>query len=198
MKTLIIVGSKRRNGNSHTIGKILKKYLTCNNQEVDLEIINNYQFTGCIGCECCRKTNKCCINDGMQELYTKIDEADIMVLISPTYYWNVSSDMKKFIERLYCYQVFDKNNRHIWTSVNEINGKKIGATIAICEHPSEDDIGFTSKGMSMPLHDLGYDVVCNQTYLNKFERGSVDSDPLAIKKTSKCGKELVKAIKNHY
>ena len=76
-------------------------------------------------------------------------------------------------------------------AANEINGKKIGATIAICEQQSEDDIGFTSKGMSMPLRDLGYDVVCNQTYLNMFERGSVDSNPLAIKKISKCGKELL-------
>jgi len=198
MKTLIVVGSKRENGNSHTIGKILKEYLTCNNQEVDLEIINNYQFAGCTGCECCSKTNKCVINDDMQELYTKVEKADVMVLISPTYYWNVSSDMKKFIERLYCYQVFDENNRHIWTSVNAMNGRKIGATIAICEQQSEDDIGFTSKGMSMPLRDLGYDVVCNQTYLNMFEKGSVNSNPLAIKKINECGEELIKAIKKHY
>ena len=69
-KILGISGSPRKGGNSDVL---LKSFLSGVNQAgASGEPIRlyEYQFQSCIGCEKCRKTNRCQgLQDGMQILY---------------------------------------------------------------------------------------------------------------------------------
>jgi len=87
----------------------------------------------------------------MQKLYPLIQEADAIILGSPTYFYNITSDMKAFIERLYCYEIFHKDDRAVWLPLNEISGIKYASVIAVCEQENEMDMGFTADAMKMPL-----------------------------------------------
>ncbi len=189
MKILACVGSKRKTGNTHTL---VKKALDQFEEDNDIELVtlSDYDFEGCTGCEGCARTNRCVVKDDMQLLYDKIDNADLLILASPTYYYNITADMKKFIERLYAYQVFDPNDRSNWTSVNALNGKKDAAVIAICEQADEKFMGFTLKAMVQPLKDLGYRILSEQTFLHLFNRNDAKKSEKALKQIHQFADEI--------
>jgi multimeric flavodoxin WrbA len=192
MKILAICGSKRKKGNTHTIVNTVLDALKNDTVQTECITLNDYHFDGCTGCEGCQKSNACVIQDDMQKLYPKIEAADLLILASPTYYYNITADMKKFIERLYCYQVFDPNDRSNWTSVNALTGYKDAAVIAICEQNEEKFMGFTKTAMKQPLLDLGYNIISEATYLHLFGKNDAKKSLEASKNTN----QFIREIKN--
>lgn len=53
----------------------------------------------CRACEGCYKLGRCVIKDDMQQVYQAIDKADIVISSSPVYFYTVTSDLKKLIDR---------------------------------------------------------------------------------------------------
>ncbi len=151
MKILGIVGSKRKNGNTATLVQAALKSAEINGIETHIEYLGDYNINGCTGCEGCKDTYKCVVDDDMQKLYPLILEADAIILGSPTYFYNITSIVKAFLERLYCYEIFDKDDRSIWLPFNEVLGVKYATVIAICEQNNENDMGFTAEAMKLPL-----------------------------------------------
>ncbi|WP_162458721.1 flavodoxin family protein [Desulfosarcina ovata] len=113
--------------------------------------LTDVQFKGCIGCEQCRKTKICTgLIDGMTSLYAKLYSSKGLVLVSPTHNYNITSWMKAFIDRLYCFYTFENNRPRSWSSqLGNQNRKAVVA--AICEQESVEDMGFTLEAMKAPL-----------------------------------------------
>jgi len=177
MKILAINGSGRKNGNSAKIiewCQEIKEPMKLN-EDVEIKVVNlaSFNIRGCIGCEGCAKTRVCVIQDDMQELYKDIEEAEGLILVSPTYFYNITANMKAFIERLYPYELFDPNDRHVWMGLSEAFGLKYAMTIGVCEQKDEKDMGFTLEAMGMPLQSLGYRVVEEIKILNAFDKKDV-------------------------
>ena len=100
MKNLFILGSPRKNGNSETIAKaVASGILQASGNSVEYIYLNTLSIQPCQGCGGCNKTGRCVINDDMQKLYTKIDEAHRLFLVSPIYFYSVSAQLKIFIDR---------------------------------------------------------------------------------------------------
>jgi len=57
------------------------------------------QIAPCNGCGGCERTGRCVIEDEMQRIYNQIDDADIIVLASPIYFYNVTAQCKALIDR---------------------------------------------------------------------------------------------------
>lgn len=56
----------------------------------------------CKACDYCRKNNgKCVFNDDMTEIYPYILNSDRLVLVTPLYYFGMSSTLKCAIDRFY-------------------------------------------------------------------------------------------------
>ena len=130
----------------------------------------------------------------MQKLYPRILDADAIVMASPTYFYNVTSDIKAFIERFYCFQVFDTEDRSVWSSFNEALGGKYAVVISICEQQDDESIGFTPEAMAKPLEGLGYRVISNVKILNLFEKEDVHKNELAFTQVKGAGKRLRKSL----
>lgn len=99
-KVLAINGSPRQNGNTaHMLGTVLE---ACGNAGHETEI---YQAGGrpVMGCLCCGKCRKeqgrCQTDDWINELYPKMAEADVILLGSPTYFSDLTPEMKSVIDR---------------------------------------------------------------------------------------------------
>lgn len=193
-KVLGIVGSKRKNGNTAFLVNQALSQLASKDIQTECIYLSDYSISGCTGCEGCQTTYKCIIKDDMQQLYPLIEEADAIIMGSPTYFYNVSSDVKTLIERLYPYQVFDEHDRSVWSSVNEALGGKYAVVIAICEQQDKQDMGFTSLAMKLPLEALGYRVVEIVEVLKLFNQSAASTSNSAQKQAIAAGIKLKKTL----
>ncbi|MBI5051224.1 flavodoxin family protein, partial [Candidatus Micrarchaeota archaeon] len=71
---------------------------------VNLILLRKVNPTPCCGWSDCYYKNYCIVKDEFHKLYSELGKADAWVLASPTYFDNVSTYMKIFIDRMnpYC------------------------------------------------------------------------------------------------
>lgn len=194
MKVLGISGSRRKHGNTYTLVQEALIPFKEKNIETDLISLGDYSIKGCNGCEGCRDSYRCVVQDDMQKIYPKLLESDALILGSPTYFYNVTSDMKAFIDRCYCFEVFDQDDRSVWMGLNEILGGKYAVVIAVCEQNREEDMGFTVPSMIKPLEALGYRVTGTVKTLHLFSAGEALKDEQAKKEAREAGEKLLKTL----
>ena len=105
MKVIAFNGSPRKKWNTATL---LEKALNgAASQGADTELIHLYDlhFKGCKSCFACKTKGgksygKCAIQDDLEPILKKVEEADAIILGSPIYFGTVSGEMKSFMERL--------------------------------------------------------------------------------------------------
>jgi multimeric flavodoxin WrbA len=195
MKVLGVVGSKRKNGNTAQLVEKALEGSRAQSLETECIYLSDYQYMGCNGCEGCRDTYTCIVQDGMQAIYPKLLEADALILGSPTYFYNISADIKALIERMYCYEIFDESDRSVWTSMNEVLGGKSAVTIAICEQEDEHDMGVTSDVMNLSLQSLGYRIVDSVKALRLYSKEDMKENMSYMDAAYKSGVKLGKVLK---
>ncbi len=194
MKILGVVGSRRKKGNTSTLTQEALKPFKMNNIETKLVFLDDYNINDCNGCEGCEETYKCVINDDMQKLYPDILESDAIILGSPAYFYNVSADIKAFIDRCYCFEIFDKEDRSVWMGLNEAIGGKFAAVIAVSEQEKEEDMGFTAEAMIKSLEALGYRVVSTVKALHLFKAGEALNNKKVMEDANQAGEKLLKFL----
>ena len=192
MKILGVVGSPRKKGNTSILMQEALKPFKMNNIETKLVFLDDYNISDCRGCEGCKKTYKCVIDDDMQKLYPDILDSDAIILASPTYFYNISADMKAFIDRCYCFEVFDQEDRSVWMGLNEALGVKYAAVIAVSEQENEEDMGFTAAAMQKFLEALGYRVVSTVKAPHLFKAGEALNNKKAMEDAKQAGEKLLK------
>ncbi len=97
-KVVIISSSFRENGNSYMLCKEFKRGAEKAGNEVELITLKeNLKY--CTGCEKCEKTGKCFHKDGVNKILKKIVNSDVLVFASPIYFYNISGQLKTFIDR---------------------------------------------------------------------------------------------------
>ena len=195
MKILGIIGSSRKKGNTATLVRMALDGAQKLGAETEIVYLSDYDFKGCTGCEGCRDRTTCIVKDDMQLLYPKLFEADALVLGSPTYYYNVSAMVKAFIERCYCLNFFDSEDRSLWTSVNEVLGIKYAVVVAVCEQHKAEDMGVTAEVMQRSLEAFGYRVIETVKTLRAFKAGDVESDQRSMLEARKAGEKLVRQLR---
>lgn len=99
-RILGIMGSPRRNGNTHVLVSRVLEAAQRDGAEVELVCLGDLHIRQCDGCHVCWKTGKCAKNDDMQALYPKLAAADAVVLGTPVYWYGPTALMKAFIDRL--------------------------------------------------------------------------------------------------
>ena len=102
MKVVLFNGSPRKKGNTHFCLNIVMEELKSEGIECELIWIGNDKLQGCTACGQCgeRKDGTCTISgDNMNEYIKKMVEADGIILGSPTYFSDVSTNVKALIER---------------------------------------------------------------------------------------------------
>ncbi len=102
MKVVAFNGSARKNGNTATLIKNVLKELIKEGIECEMIQLSGKKIHGCIACYKCAENQdkKCSIkNDIVNEYIEKMIDADGIILASPTYFSNVSTEMKALIDR---------------------------------------------------------------------------------------------------
>ncbi|MCI9600473.1 MAG: flavodoxin family protein [Lachnospiraceae bacterium] len=98
MKTLILTGSPRKKGHTAELTEYLAARL---DGEVEiLSLDHRTDIMPCRDCRYCFTHRACCIQDPMQEIYQKLDEADRILFAAPVYFYNIPGSMKVVLDRL--------------------------------------------------------------------------------------------------
>ncbi|MBR2143732.1 flavodoxin family protein [Anaerovibrio sp.] len=118
MKVLIINGSPRVNGNTTVAVNELVKIFKEEGVDTEVVQIGNKAIRGCIACGSCREKGKCVFDDTVNELATKFEAADGLVVATPVYYASANGTVAACLDRLFYSTHFDKT-------------MKVGASVAV-------------------------------------------------------------------
>lgn len=120
MKTLLINGSPHAKGCTYTALSELKHTLEAEGIETELIHVGNQDVRGCIACGQCRKLGKCVFDDVVNEVASKLAEADAFVIGAPVYYSSPAGGAISFMDRLF------------FSTFNVDKTMKVGAAVVTC------------------------------------------------------------------
>ena len=124
MKVVGINGSPRKKGNTSIAINHVFEELEAEGIETELVQVGGKKIRGCLSCyKCFANKDGVCSNDNdvLNEILGKMVEADGIILGSPTYFSNMTSEMKALIDR--CGLVSSANGG-LFTH-------KVGASVAV-------------------------------------------------------------------
>ena len=101
MKVLLINGSPHKEGCTFTALSEIAKTLNKHNIDTEIFHIGVKPIAGCIACGKCRENGKCIYDDGVNEIGSRLDTFDAIVLGSPVYYAGPSGQLCSFCDRLF-------------------------------------------------------------------------------------------------
>jgi len=94
-----VIGSPRRNGNTHLLVSKLLEGAQSAGAATDTVFLNDLRIRECDGCHACWSGRPCSKNDDMNPLYARIIESDVIVFGTPVYWYGPTALMKAFIDR---------------------------------------------------------------------------------------------------
>ncbi|WP_029897600.1 flavodoxin family protein [Desulfohalovibrio reitneri] len=102
MYALAINGSPREGGNTETLLRAALAPIKEAGWDTELMQVGGKDVRGCIACYKCfeNKDHRCAVkNDALNDYLAKMLEADAIILGTPTYFTDVSAEMKALLDR---------------------------------------------------------------------------------------------------
>lgn len=126
MNILLLNGSPRCRGNTHTVLQAMKEMLQ-ENHTVEILDVCTMNLSGCCACDGCKRNGGHCIcPDDSDVVIQKVVQADAVIFGTPVYWWGMSSQLKMVVDKFYAQDAEFKTMY-----------KKIGV-VAIGANPLED------------------------------------------------------------
>ena len=102
MKIAVIIGAGKVNGNTDQLCASFIKGLEEAGHQVSRFHLGEMKVGPCTGCNSCRQTGTCLQKDDFDRVLEGFLSCDLLVLATPLYFWNISAQLKAFIDRIYC------------------------------------------------------------------------------------------------
>lgn len=102
MKVVMITGSAHKHGTTATLADKFEQGASDAGHEIFRFDAAFQSVHPCIGCDKCRENGKCVFHaDDMKILNPYLLEADVVVFVSPIYYFTINAQIKAVIDRFY-------------------------------------------------------------------------------------------------
>jgi len=86
-------------GNTSQMIAMLREHLAAEGCELEEIFLSQFQIGFCTGCATCLETGSCWVRDDYNSVVRNVLEADAVILASPVYFFNVTAQMKTFLDR---------------------------------------------------------------------------------------------------
>ena len=96
---LVISTSPRKGGNSETLANEFIRGAEESGNQVEKVCLYDKTISFCKGCLTCLKTRTCIIHDDAEIIAQKMKTADVLVIATPVYYYEMSGQMKTMLDR---------------------------------------------------------------------------------------------------
>ena len=101
MRILALVGSPRKGSNTDILVEETLKGFKTGGHTFEKIYLYEYEISPCIDCRKCKKDDcVCVVKDGMQQIYPKMDDADLIIFGTPNYWYGPSAKMKLLVDRM--------------------------------------------------------------------------------------------------
>lgn len=108
MKTLCLLGSPRRNGNSDALATRFLQQATVHNAPSESFALSELRYSGCKNLFRCKEgLEHCGQTDDLTPVLTAVAQAQVLVLATPVYFTSVSGQLKLAIDRFFSFFVPD-------------------------------------------------------------------------------------------
>ena len=101
MKILVVYGSPHQKGSSYLLANEFIKGVQENYHEVTVFDVAHHHIAPCLGCDHCGMNGPCIQNDDMSQLRKNMLDHDMIVFVTPLYYFGISAQLKAAIDRIY-------------------------------------------------------------------------------------------------
>ncbi|WP_125143415.1 flavodoxin family protein [Clostridium transplantifaecale] len=107
MNILILNGSPRANGSTAAMTQAFAEGAREAGHEVTVIPVGRKKIAGCLGCEYChtKGNGRCIQKDDEEEVYEALEQAEMLVLASPVYYYTLSAQLQAAIHRTYAVKI---------------------------------------------------------------------------------------------
>ncbi len=99
MRVTAIYGSPRKRGNTDILLDRAVEGARSTGAEVTQIYARDLDMVGCLECGGCDKTGECVVMDDMQTVYPLLQDADVIFLASPIFFYGMSAQIKALIDR---------------------------------------------------------------------------------------------------
>ena len=103
MKIVILEGSPNKKGSSNLLADCFRQGAEEAGHMVEIIDAAHADIHPCTGCIHCGYEGPCVQKDDMEEIRRKILGADMMVFVTPLYYYGMSAQLKTLIDRFWAF-----------------------------------------------------------------------------------------------
>lgn len=101
MKVILVNGSPHANGCTYTALQEVEHELNAQGVETEIFWIGIRPISGCMGCNQCLASGRCCMNDSVNLFLEKVPEADGFVFGSPVHFASATGALTSFMDRAF-------------------------------------------------------------------------------------------------
>ena len=104
MNIVVLSGSPRKGANTDTMVEAFAETAREGGHTVEVIRVASKKIAGCLGCQYCFAHKGVCVQkDDMAALRDKLLETDMLVFVTPLYYFGMSAQLKMVIDRFYSF-----------------------------------------------------------------------------------------------
>jgi multimeric flavodoxin WrbA len=180
MKVLGLSGSMRKDGNTAQLIQVILGQCKSAGLKTEFVSLAGKKIHPCLGCLKCKEKKWCVIEgDDWADIVQKVLDCEVLVMGSPTYYYDVSGQLKNFIDRTYSLY----HDRRL-------SGKK-GIAVAVNASMGAERAAATIEGF-LGAHEFAS---LGSVTGTGTDEGDIMKDAKAVAHAKKTGDKIVRLLK---
>ena len=173
MKTVIINASPRKKWNTAEVLDAARKGAESVGSEVEYVNLYDLVFKGCRSCLICKRKDKtkgkCYWKDDLSPLIEKIFDSDALIIGSPIYFGQPTSEFRALVERLiFCIMSYDDGSSYYAGKVNVGIFYTMNAPLEFYEQSMKDSLSSTEFLFSFLNGEVISYPVCDTLQVHKY------------------------------
>lgn len=189
MKVLGLFASPRRGGNTDLLLEEILRGAQSRGAEIEKVFLSDWDISGCRECRRCEMDGNCVVQDQMQKLYPKLLQADCIILASPIFFYGVTAQAKRMIDR--CQALWARKYILKRTSVQEKSARRKGWFISVAGSRGEKVFQGAILTVKYFFDALNVEYAGSLTFREIDGKGAIKKHPTALKEAFQAGRQLV-------
>ena len=182
MNILALVGSPRLGGNTNFLVDQALEEAARLGAQTEKIILTQYTVAPCLGHDDCGSFKSCIQKDDTSWILDRLCKADGVILATPVYYFNITAQLKAFIDRNYFLYMHDRKSQ----------ARSVGI-IVVADSIGIEDTVHTLKRYINEVFTVSEDSVLELTGY-AYKLGEAKNNPQLVVQAREFGKKMVENL----